>query len=298
MSATVTNWTPVGGVFKHVEYKMEVNLDGAFWEVYRRYKTFDKLDAAIRNVLGPVHLEEKGFEPALPAKDLPYSVGGGSSTALDKRIRELNKYLTDIIAYSPPEKHKETIRGHMREFLDTENRGKSGVRVSLEARGNGNSGGASVVREAFGLVAKPSTFNLVYQGVFIALTNEKVLYICSNVYDKADRAKHCIPLNMGGYRTIPCAANKFDLSGNGLQLSFKFVNEHDAAHWMRAIGDATQADVVQRTTDASRRAGQQQAHQQQQAQQQQQAAEDERRRAEATAVRYNTKDDLSANFGV
>ena len=294
MSASITNWTPVGGVFKHVEYKMEVNLDGAFWEVYRRYKSFQALDTAIRFVLGKIYLEEKGFAPELPSKDLPYSVGGGSSSNIEKRIEKLNQYLVDIIAYSPPDQHKEAIRGHMREFLDTENRGKSGVRVSLEARQTG----VSVVREAFGLVARPSTFNMIYQGVFIALTNEKKLYICSNVYDSADRAKHCISLNMGGYKTIPIDVNKFDLEGNGITLCFKFINEHDSAHWLRAIGDATAGEVMQRTTEASRRSAHQEAQAQAQAAAAAQANDAHRRQMLAAEHKFNTKDALSENFGV
>jgi hypothetical protein len=291
MSASITNWTPVGGVFKHIEYKMEVNLDGAFWEVYRRYKSFEALDAAVRHVLGDSYISEHGFKPTLPGKDLPHYL---NSSVVNKRMNALNEYLADIIAYNPPDQHKEAIRGNLREFLDTQNRGKSGVRVSIESSNDGR----LVVREAFGLVARPSTFNMVYQGCFVALTSDKVLYVCSNVYDAADRAKHIISLNRGGYTVKGKDSIRFTLQGNDLNLDFKFTNENDAAHWMRAMGDATLMDTMARSTEASRRNDI--LRQQEEAEATARAQRDARDRAHAQnqADKYNTKDTLSSNFGI
>ena len=133
MSAIVTSWTPVGGVFKHVEYKIEVNLDGSTWDIYRRYASFVALDRGIRSILGESFVERGNYNPKLPSKELPHYL---NPSAVHSRLTGLNQYLQEVISFVPPEKHKDTIRNRLREFLDTENRGKSGIRISLDARNN------------------------------------------------------------------------------------------------------------------------------------------------------------------
>ena len=107
MSAVITSWTPVGGIFKHVEYKIEVNLDGALWEIYRRYANFVGLDKGLRSILGESFIAQGGFNPELPGKELPHYVNPG---AVHKRVTGLNEYLQAIVTFVPPEKHKDASR--------------------------------------------------------------------------------------------------------------------------------------------------------------------------------------------
>jgi len=253
----ITDWTPVGSIFKHAEYKLEVNLDGSFWEVYRRYSQFVTLDNAIRALLGAIQIQESNYSPTLPGRDIP---GWLTETLVKKRIAILNQYLTEIVAYNPPDQHKESIRTLIRDFLDTEYRGKSGIRLSLENKKG--SGHISIIRESFNLVARPKTYNMIYQGCYTAISSSKVLYICSNFYDSDTDAKHTIKLDSGGYKVESVDDKNFNLIGNNLFLSWKFHKSDDCAHWMRTIADATLDPVVERSTETSRRAEQQRIQQQ------------------------------------
>ena len=90
---------------------------------------------------------------------------------------------------------------------------------------------------------------------------------------------------------------RFNLNCPKDSFTFKFMNEHDAAHWMRAVGDATVGQVVQRSTEATRRSEQMRLQQE----------EETRKKAAFDAapkenVKYGdtgaTSDKLSMQFGV
>ncbi len=250
----ITNWTPVGGVFKHVEYKLEINMEGAFWEVYRRYNDFAELDQNVRAQLGDVFCEKGSYKPTLPGKEMPYV---SNKEVVDKRLPLLNTYLTDILEFDPPEEHKASIRNFIRFFLDMDNRGKSGVRMSLDNQRGKGATPTTVIRESFALISSPKTLNMLTHSCFIALASNKTLYICNNVYDPIERARHIIQLDSGRCTIAAVGKNAFRLTSGDEGFNFTFLNEHEAAHWMRAVGDASLSQTIQRSTETSRRAEQQ-----------------------------------------
>ena len=277
-----------------MEYKIEINLEGAYWEVYRRYSDFSHLDKNIRMTLGDIWCEENNFKPKLPGKDLPYAISGDT---VDKRIPLLNDYMSEMLGFTPPEDKKNLVKNLLRAFLDMDNRGKSGIRVSMELQAGRGGPANTVLRESFALVSRPTSFNLIYQACFIALTSHKVLYVCSKVYDRAPQAKHVLALDTGGFSVTAVSQTRFDLKSLTETFQFCFINENDAAHWMRAVGDATLQQTMARTTEASRRSDMQRAQ-----------AENEATRKAAEGARpqvheYHgsvggTTDQLSTQFGV
>jgi len=290
----ITNWTPVGGVFKHIEYKMEINLEGAYWEVYRRYSDFAHLNKNVRLTLGDLWCQQNGFKPELPGKELPYAINGD---IVDKRIPLLNEYMSAMIGFTPPDDKKNLIKNLLRAFLDMDNRGKSGVRVSMEQQTSRGGPGVTVQRESFALVSRPTTYNLIYQACFIALTSHKVLYICSKVYDRASQAKHVLALDTGGFSVKAVSQTRFDLKSKTETYNFCFINENDAAHWMRAVGEATLQQTMVRATEASRRENMQRQQAEETAQRK--AAEQLRpQQHEYHGSVGGTSDQLSMQFGV
>jgi len=290
----ITNYTPVGGIFKHIEYKMEMNLEGAYWEVYRRYSEFATLNKKIRLALGDIWCKENDFKPTLPGKEIPHQLNGD---VIDKRIPLLNEFMADMIGFTPPEDKKNAVKELLRTFLDMDNRGKSGIRRSLDVHHSKGGDLITVVRESFALVSRPKTFNMIYQSCFIALTTQKVLYICSKVYDRAQEAKHTLPLDHGLYRVKAVSKTRFDLVSPDNRFNFSFVNENDAAHWMRAVGDATIQQTMERSTEVSRRESQQKQQAEHDAAEQK-ALNARPQQHEFHGSTGGTVDNLSAQFGV
>jgi hypothetical protein len=248
--------------------------------VYRRFSEFNILDKEVREALGIKEKEKakaaKEKEKAKKKKEIEGDKEDDGSdsdddddtmgfpelppfyfvpslfdnSAQEVRRNSLDIYLNTLLLMAPTvikRKQKEKLSKLIEDFLDIENKGRSGLAQSLPTV----SANDKIVRESFGQMTGP--YNLFWGNYFLALSSKNVLYVAKDIYDTISGAAVAIPLDLGNTKVEARTNLKFDVINGENHYCFCFSNQNDTAHWLRCISDACMGQTISRPTAESRR---------------------------------------------
>ena len=247
----ITAFGTSGGVVQFTIYKVDVNLGGDSWSVWRRFKQFKELNDMIGEF---VHIggneKDSGnwFGEGNASQLFPPKVYPNGDSVIRQRMVTLNAWLNKVMAFRPSANLKQRVETGLNGFFDVLHKGQSGL-----ASAAGNDRGKELVRETF--LRVKLTNSLMYGIYYVGLTRDNMIYICKKIYDPPRDSVFACKLDATGGRinTFMKGDCGFNLQGADNDVHFEFSTREETAEWFRAISAACQPAPLEKITPEKRR---------------------------------------------
>ena len=286
-----------GGVVQFTIYKINVNLGGKSWSVWRRYRQFKELNDFIGEFVhigGNERDNDAWFGEGNASQLFPPKIYPNGDTVVRQRMVTLNAWLNKVMAFRPSATLKERVENALNGFFDLTHKGKSGLATAANADTN-----KELVKECF-LRVKLSN-SLMYGTYFVGLTRDNTLYICKKIYDSPLNSAYAAKLGAPGtsLKADMKGDRCFKLEGGDQNVYFEFSSKEESAEWFRAISTACVPAPLEKITPEKRR----ELHMEEQRRKQLKAKEDLGQGGGKEDVFVgitggNAQDSLSASVGI
>lgn len=282
IEAKIVGSVNLGGVLSlHVDYKVDVKVDGTSWSVYRRYSAFENLHKNLTANYGEDKMKELNL--LFPEKSYSGSIVGTFKSYVAQRTQQLQNYLNTLLG----------IEGTgdiaaVGVFFDLENKGISGMQIQL--------GPQKILKESFARTKFIKNYVGTWTTSFVVVLTSGNVVVLPSMYDNTSKAECNINIAKGSASVVPTARNNsitITEIATGYRLKIAFSNSAESAFWIRTLSDfSVSTSVAADTRTASEKA-------------QQTAAAEKRASAKNQPVEHlrdkgtgNTVDELSAAYGI
>ena len=123
-----------GGVIQFTIYKINVNLGGNSWSVWRRYRQFKELNDMIGEFVhigGNERDNDAWFGEGNASQLFPPKIYPNGDTVVRQRMVTLNAWLNKVMAFRPSATLKERVENALNGFFDLTHKGKSGLGLGI-----------------------------------------------------------------------------------------------------------------------------------------------------------------------
>lgn len=282
IDAKIVGSVNLGNVLNlHVDYKVDVKVEGTAWSIYRRYSAFENLHKSLTTNYGEEKMKELNL--LFPEKSYSGSIVGTFKSYVTQRTQQLQNYLNTLLA----------IEGTgdiaaVGVFFDLENKGISGMQIQL--------GPQKILKESFARTKFIKNLVGAWTTSFVVVLTSGNIVVLPSMYDNTSKAECNINISKGAASVVPHARNNtitITELATGHRLKIAFSTSAESAFWIRTLSDFSVSTSVASDTRSANEQAKQSAIAEKRASVKNQPVEHLHDKGTG-----NTVDELSAAYGI